>query len=272
MRFLVIGLGSMGKRRIKCLQKLGHYYIVGLDTDWSARDKVEIDTISDSDCVAFDKVDAMIICTPPNAHAEYIKRALTDSISTFVEQSVILEDLIGLDTRKIYIAPSCTMLFHPEIQKLRWKKIINFSYHVGQYLRDWHPDEDIKDFYVSDHETGGCKELVAFELNWMTHLFGFPRICGFSGETVNMGVHIDDTYAIAMDFGHCYGSMTVDVTSRKKIRHLTVNTPDEQIVLDLNITEKIYVDELKAFIKGVFPNTLKHDLRVLGLLDRLRDE
>ena len=31
MKFLVIGLGSMGKRRIRCLQALGFHDIVGVD-------------------------------------------------------------------------------------------------------------------------------------------------------------------------------------------------------------------------------------------------
>lgn len=31
MRFLVIGLGSMGKRRVRCLKHLGYEMIVGFD-------------------------------------------------------------------------------------------------------------------------------------------------------------------------------------------------------------------------------------------------
>jgi len=31
MKFLIIGLGSMGKRRIRCLHKLGYENVVGID-------------------------------------------------------------------------------------------------------------------------------------------------------------------------------------------------------------------------------------------------
>ncbi len=31
LKFLVIGLGSMGKRRIRCLQSLGHTDMIGFD-------------------------------------------------------------------------------------------------------------------------------------------------------------------------------------------------------------------------------------------------
>jgi hypothetical protein len=77
------------------------------------------------------------------------------------------------------IFPSCTMkYFHgPKIIKnlIRQKTIgnvLNFNYQVGQYLPDWHPWENINNFYVSKKKTGACREIVPFELNWICGIFG----------------------------------------------------------------------------------------------------
>jgi len=51
MNFLVVGLGSMGKRRIRCLQSLGFGNVFGFDIRESqrteAREKYSIKTFSD---------------------------------------------------------------------------------------------------------------------------------------------------------------------------------------------------------------------------------
>ena len=41
MKFLVIGLGSMGKRRIRCLQALGFQDIVGVDVREDRRQEAQ---------------------------------------------------------------------------------------------------------------------------------------------------------------------------------------------------------------------------------------
>ena len=41
MKFLIIGLGSMGKRRVRCLKSLGHENIVGFDVKESRRKETE---------------------------------------------------------------------------------------------------------------------------------------------------------------------------------------------------------------------------------------
>lgn len=261
MRFLVIGLGSMGKRRIRDLKKLGYTDIIGFDTDWDV--EIEGMTVCHSN-YGWEGLGGVIISTPPDHHNEYIQLAIENRVAAFVEQSATFS--YPIIPKGSYIVPSCTMLFHPEIQKLRWKKIINFSYHVGQYLPDWHGGR----FYGYYNRSSACRELVAYELNWITSLLGFPNHA-FGGCGRTSGFDIYDSYSFSMNFNHCVGSMTVDVVSRKKIRHLIINTEDEQIVLDLKIPESIYIKELKAFIDGVFPNTFEKDNKILKLIERIEN-
>lgn len=80
MKFLIVGLGSMGKRRIRCLKSLGHENIIGFDLKQSRRKEAEekygIETISDVNKPDFNDIDALIISTPPDIHNQYIKLAI----------------------------------------------------------------------------------------------------------------------------------------------------------------------------------------------------
>ena len=97
MKFLIVGLGSMGKRRIRCLKTLGYDDIVGLDLRESRRKEAEekyaIETIDDIKNLNFSEISALIISTPPDKHNEYIGLAIQEKKPAFVEASVVLEGL-----------------------------------------------------------------------------------------------------------------------------------------------------------------------------------
>jgi len=318
MNTLIIGLGSMGKRRIRCLKSLGYEGIVGYDLREDRRKEVKekyaVRAIGSLDSTTLNSIDAIIISTPPDKHNQYIKLAIEYQRPAFVEASVVLKGLKELNdlARKqgILIAPSCTLKFHPAVRDIKdivksgkYGKITSFTYHSGQYLPDWHPWENVSDFYAGNKETGGCREIIPFELTWMTDIVGFPeKISGFYGKTMDVGADIDDTYVIAMDFGNSYGSMTVDVVSRYALRNLILNMEYGQIFwrwdennvrlydarsrqwmsrplpegqaaegYNTNITENMYVEETKTFLDtvnggGKFPNSLDEDIRILELL------
>jgi predicted dehydrogenase len=321
MRFLVIGLGSMGKRRVRCLRRLGYDDIIGQDLREDRRKEAEqiygIRTTSTIDRVTLKDSDAIIVSTPPDKHNKYIKLAIKNERPAFVEASVILEGLAELNRlakkQHILIAPSCTVRFHPAIKDIRnivaskqYGKVTNFSYHSGQYLPDWHPWEKVTDFYVGKKETGGCREIVPFELTWIVDVMGMPKkVSGFFGKTTDVGADIDDTYVMSMDFGDFYGNITVDIVSRYATRSLILNMELGQILwrwdkdvvklydgvsqrwinyyypqgqtvegYNKNIIEDMYVEETQSFISAVegksgFPNSLDEDIKILKLLHKM---
>ena len=85
-------------------------------------------------------------------------------------------------------------------------KVANFSYHSGQYLPDWHPWERVADYYVSNPETGGAREIVPFELTWLTEVFGWPAsVSGERASTMDVGAAIDDTYVLTLRYPRALG-------------------------------------------------------------------
>ena len=320
MKFLQIGLGSMGKRRIRCLKRLGFNDILAFDLSSQRRNEVKekygVTIIDSLKGIDFSEIDAMIISTPPDKHDEYIELAIKMKTPAFIEASVVLGKLEELEKAAskagVLIAPSCTLRYHAGIKKIieiaksgKYGKVTNFTYHSGQYLPDWHPYENVKDFYVSNKETGAVREIVPFELAWLVDITGFPvGVKGFNGKTMDVGAEIDDTYVIAMKFkDNIYGMLNIDVVSRYATRNLILNMEKAQILwrwdenniklydantknwstieyalgaaaegYNKNIAEDMYVDELNAFIKATkgeckFPNTLAEDIAILKVLE-----
>ena len=231
MKFLIVGLGSMGKRRIRNLKYLKAGEIIGFDTLEARRKEAEekygVKTFDDFDKAIQDKPDAIIISTPPDLHMRYALLAAKNSKHFFVEASVVDE---GMDeviaecrNKKIVAAPSCTMRFQPSIKKMKElvdKKAIGnlllFTHHSGQYLPDWHPWEDYRKFYVAKRATGAAREIVAFELVWVAWVFGeIDTVSCFKGKLSNLEIDIDDAYQIILKFKNkVLGNMLVDVISR----------------------------------------------------------
>lgn len=318
---LVVGLGSMGKRRIRNLTALGADKIHGFDLRDDRRAEATstygIPVHSDfHSAVATVKPAILIISVPPHVHHIYMKKAIALGIPFFVEASVTdegLEDIIAqAKATKVFAAPSATMYFHPAVRTVFERvrtgdlgHVSNVIFHMGNYLPDWHPYENVSDFYASRKETGGAREILPFELTWMTMLFGFPQqVCGIHRKTIDIpgAPEIDDTYNAILDHGSFSVVLTIDVVTRHATRRLLINGSERQLVWDWddqcvrvfhhdrqewetitydaapaaagynkNITEGMYIDEMRAFLTGIdhpgsYVNNLEHDHRVLKLL------
>ena len=123
MNFLVIGLGSMGKRRVRNLIALGYKdSVAGFDLRKDRRieaKKYGIAIFDDFEkAMSAFKPDAFLISTPPNSHMYYAYIAEKNNIHCFIEASVIdaekiLELSNKIKNKKILMAPSCTMKYYP---------------------------------------------------------------------------------------------------------------------------------------------------------------
>lgn len=241
---LVIGLGSMGKRRIRCLKALGIKEILGFDLRSDRREEAKllynIDVMEELTQDIFRDLSFIIISTPPDAHTEYARIAIDYNLPAFIEASVIkieVESILKYNTKNIFIAPSCTFRFHPTIIEItaiikskKYGRITNFTYHSGQYLPDWHPWEHVNDFYVSKRETGGGREIVPFELTWIVDSIGWPESAkGIFKKTIDFGPVIEDSYAFLLNYHDKVGSIIVDVAARYALRNLVINMEKGQI-------------------------------------------
>jgi predicted dehydrogenase len=307
----------MGKRRVRNLQRLGVGTIVGFDLRKDRRTEAAerygiaaVDSLEKAFAVA---PDAVVICTPPDTHVTYAREAVRHRLPFFTEASVIDADMELLidevDTAGVVAAPSCTMRFQPSVQAIKSAvdtgalgQLVAFTYHSGQYLPDWHPWEDYRSFYAGKRLTGACREIVPFELCWITWALG-PVITveAFRGKVGDLDVDIDDVYQVLVRLrSGVLGHILVEVISRTPVRRLNLVGMDQTLVWDwaeravrmfdpksgawsdlIEATgtiepgyvhaEEPYVDEMATFLRAVsgeatWPYSLREDAEMLRLL------
>ncbi len=323
MKVLIVGLGSMGRRRVRNLTHLGGCQIAAFEPQRERRVQVAADhgiaTFQTFEDGLSWEPDALVISTPPDHHHEYALAAARAGLHFFTEASVIpgetpeLIDAVG--HQPIIAAPSCTLRFHPGVRTMRRLieagaigRPLAVTHHVGQHLADWHPWEDYRGFYVARRETGAAREIVPFELNWMTYLFGsVSHITGFRTKLSELDADIDDLYAALPRFASgVAGSLVVEVISRPAIRYARVIAEQGTLIWDFGercvrewggsdgwrqhpdpppvqgpggdwVAENMYIDEMAAFLRAVqegpdaYPFSLAEDdalLRALEAIER----
>lgn len=249
MRVAVIGLGSMGRRRIRLIQKYNlEIQIYGVDTKEERRKISEkeygikaFNSLSEAlDIMHFD---CAFVCTSPLSHSGIIMECLKFGLHVFTELNLVSdgydENIFIANQKKLVLFMSSTFLYREEIKKIKAltkqsNSMLNYTYHIGQYLPDWHPWENYKDFFVSDKRTNGCREIFAIELPWLIDVFGeITKVDVIKNKISKLNIDYDDNYLLIVEHksGH-KGTLAVDVVSRKAVRNLEVF--GEQLYLHWN--------------------------------------
>ena len=238
MNIVVIGLGSMGKRRIRLLRDMyPDFVIYGVDGRDDRREEASeqygIDTFATLTDITAD-VDCVFVCTSPLSHAGIIEECLKNSWNVFTELNLIddryEENLALARKNNCILFLSSTFFYREEIRYIKSRitddKQWNYIYHVGQYLPDWHPWENYKDFFVGDKRTNGCREILAIELPWLTSTFGaVDKIEVLSDRITRLNIGFDDNYMIQIKHNNGNkGSLIVDVVSPCAVRKLEAYT------------------------------------------------
>lgn len=186
MKLLIIGLGSMGKRRARLAKGMDSTIeIYGVDTTQSRRTEAEALGIaafeSISAAVAAHRFSAALVCTAPITHAAIISGLLDAGLPVFTELNLISdgyeENMAKAKQKDLPLFLSSTMLYRGETQYIKQQVAqfagpVSYIYHIGQYLPDWHPWESYKNFFVGDKRTSGVREIFGIDLPWLLDAFG----------------------------------------------------------------------------------------------------
>lgn len=245
---IVVGLGSMGKRRIRLMRQLDpEIQIIGVDNRCDRR--VELEKAYHILCVPCleqalaKECDIAFICTAPLAHANLISQCLRRKLHVFTEINLV-DDLYE-ENMKLAAENNCvlflssTFLYREEIrfimQKVRQSdSLLSYTYHVGQYLPDWHPWEDYMQYFVGDDRTNGCREIMAIDFPWLYKTFGRIVSCSVKkNKKTKLKTTYDDSYLLLVEHDSgIQGTIMIDVVSRKAVRNLEIYGEDLYITWD----------------------------------------
>ncbi len=322
MKVVVIGLGSMGKRRIRLLKQYDRTLeIVGIDQSQERRTQAEevfgIKTLGGLSFAEEGAFDCAFIATSPLSHSVLIKECILKNIHVFTEMNLVAdgydENIQLAKERDKVLFVSSTFLYREEIQYINKKVkesrgLVNYVYHIGQYLPDWHPWESYQDYFIGNRRTGGCREIFAIELPWLLDTFGNVKgISALKSKNTNLAIDYADNYIVSIEHeSGAKGALIVDVVSRKAVRNLEIfsedlylgwnGSPEGLYYFDfcqkkdvyVNLYEKVdrregyetfivengYLHEIEAFFRqvkeGILPKyDFEKDKKVLEIIDRI---
>ena len=291
MTIVVIGLGSMGKRRIRLIREMyPEYRIIGVDGREDRRkEAAELLGVACRDTVdaVNEGADCAFVCTPPLSHSAIITRCLERGWHVFTELNLVpdgYDENIALAKEKgLTLFLSSTFFYREEIKYLRSRIVPdrkwNYIYHIGQYLPDWHPWENYRDFFVGDKRTNGCREIMAIELPWLTGTFGeVDAVRVLSDKMTDLNIGFDDNYMIQIKHKNGNkGSLVIDVVSPVAVRRLEAyaenayiswnGTPDSICEFDSctkkleNIVMHERTEHEKGYSAFVVENAYKNEIR-----------
>lgn len=250
MKIIVIGLGSMGKRRIRLMSEHKDVELCGIDSQESrcaeVKEKFGITCYNSIDeaCNA-QNIDAAIISTSPLSHASIIKECLEHNLHVFTEINLVQDgynENIALAKQKGKVLfLSSTFLYRKETQTIiekvhEAKCSLNYIYHVGQYLPDWHPWESYNNYFIGNPKTNGCREIMAIDLPWIVTAFSAIKdVKVIKSKNTKLNIQYNDNYLIMLEHENgTKGVFALDVISRKPYRHIDVY--GEQLQLSWNGT------------------------------------
>ena len=246
MRVLVVGLGSMGKRRIRLIRQYdSDYEIIGIDMNENRRLEVEklgIKCFSILDQVINEvEVHCAFVCTSPLSHSEIIYKLLDKNIHVFSEINLVRtgyeKNICMAKEKGKVLFLSSTFLYRHDIQYIINRVNgcrVNYIYHTGQYLPDWHPWEKIDNYFVSNPQTNGCREILTIELPWIKKCFGkVVNTTVIKDKMSSLPLKYPDNYMIIFEHENgTKGMLAVDVITRKARRNLEIYGEDIQIYWD----------------------------------------
>jgi len=221
MKFLIAGLGSIGRRHLRNLVALGEKDVVLLRTrkatlpdDELAGYPVEIDIHK---AIKKHKPDAVIVANPTALHLDVAIPAAEAGCAILLEKPVS-DSLDGLDTLQQAAQKSGSKIlvgfqfrYHPTLNKARELiqanaigKVLTVHAHWGEYLPQWHPWEDYRQSYAARADLGGgVIRTLTHPLDYLRYLIGdVESLWSFNGHISPLELDVEDVAEIGLKFSN----------------------------------------------------------------------
>lgn len=242
MKFLMAGLGSIGRRHMRNLIALGEKDIILYRTrkatmpeDELAGFPVENDF---KEALAKHKPDAVIVANPTAYHLDIAIPAaetgcailLEKPISHSMERLEVLQAVVKKSGSKVLVG--FQFRFHPGMVRAKQLiidgeigRIISAHVHFGEYLPAWHPWEDYRKGYAARADMGGGVVLTqCHALDYLPWLLGKVKsVSGFVAKLSDLEVDTDDTAKISLRFASgALGSLHLDYNQQPPAHHFEI--------------------------------------------------
>lgn len=270
MKYLFIGLGSIGQRHLKNLKEIAKdSEIISFR---SKKDNLEeqypeykIKQFFDIDEAFKEKPDVTFITNPTSLHMHYAIKAAENNSHIFIEKPIShnlegIENLYSLceKNKKTCFVAFC-MRFHPNLIKIKELlskntigKVFYAKINFGSYLPNWHPTKDYRKEYSALKELGGGVTLTLIhEIDYAYWLFGKAKsVTAIYDKVSNLEIDVEDTSIIVLKTeSGTLVEINLDYIQQPPSRYCEIIGESGKITWDFFSNEvKVYLNEKKEWI------------------------
>jgi len=240
-KVLVVGLGSIGKRHIRIIQKQ-HPSVEIMVMRHRRCDDLDAEVLGIHRCVttideALDfKPDAAIIANPATKHLEIAKLLASANIHLLIEKPIAesstgVQSLIDIcHDKKNILMTAYNLRFLPSLLEFREQlklekigKILSVRAEVGQYLPDWRSGDDYRKTVSAQKNLGGGVLLeLSHEIDYLTWIFGSIKwVKSHVSKQSDLDINVEDTANIIIGFEQLSNHQLTATLNMDFVRHDT---------------------------------------------------
>jgi predicted dehydrogenase len=229
MKFLIAGLGSIGRRHLRNLLALGERDIILYRSQLSTLPDDELSSFpveTDLEAALAHRPEAVIVSNPTSLHLEVAIPAAEAGCHLLLEKPVShslerIEDLCSAVKRGGgQVLVGFQFRFHPTLQMAAWLlaegaigRPVAARSHWGEYLPNWHPWEDYRQGYSARPDLGGGVVLtLCHPVDYLGWLLGKPELAwAYTATLGDLGISVEDVAEIGLRFPNgAVGSVHLD--------------------------------------------------------------
>jgi len=241
MKFLIAGLGSIGRRHLRNLIALGERDIILYRNRLSTLPDDELASFpveTDLDAALARHPETVIVSNPTSLHLDVAIPAAKAGCHLLLEKPVShsLERIEDLRSAVKHGGGQVLMgfqfRFHPTLSiaaRLLAEGAIGRPVaarsHWGEYLPSWHPWEDYRQSYSARADLGGGVVLtLCHPLDYLGWLLGKPKLAwAYTATLGDLGISVEDVAEIGLRFPNgAVGSVHLDYVQRPATHHLEI--------------------------------------------------
>lgn len=229
-KFLIAGLGSIGRRHLRNLIALGEQDVVLLRTHRSTLSDEELAGLAVetdlSKALSKHDPEAVIVANPTALHLDVAIPAaeagcailLEKPISHSMERLEVLRQTVERRESKVLVGfqlryHPCLVRAHQLIEDGRLGRVLSSRVHFGEYLPAWHPWEDYRQGYAARADLGGGVLLTqCHSLDYLPWLIGkVESVWGYLAKLSDLDLEVEDSAEIGVLFAdQSPGSLHID--------------------------------------------------------------
>lgn len=233
LSFLVIGLGSIGKRHLRNLAALGVRDITVLRRERKPAPEPDLppfQTETDLKSALAQKPDGVIIASPTAFHFSQAIAAAEAGCHILMEKPIshtmdgATSLLKAVNQNGVIFQTGFQFRFHPVLREIKNQldigaigKIVSAQVHWGEYLPLWHPWEDYRQGYSARQDLGGGVVLtLCHPFDYLRWLIGeITNVSALVDQLSDLEIDTEDTAMILLRFNNrAIGSVYLDYAER----------------------------------------------------------